>query len=75
MKDHPVAFASRTLSSAEKQYFQVDKEGLAIIFKVHRFTTTCWEDSSRYYLTTNPYSTCLEDQISDEFMLFTQVFP
>ena len=35
--EHPVAFASRTLSPAEKQYSQLDKEGLAIIFGIKRF--------------------------------------
>ncbi|VVC36912.1 Integrase, catalytic core,Ribonuclease H-like domain,Reverse transcriptase domain,Aspartic peptidase [Cinara cedri] len=33
-KEHPVVFASRTLNSAEKNYSQVDKEALAIIFGV-----------------------------------------
>ena len=33
----PVAFASRSLGSAEKKYSQLDKEGLAIIFGVKRF--------------------------------------
>ena len=35
--EHPVAFASRSLSSAEKNYSQLDKEGLAIIFGVKTF--------------------------------------
>ena len=35
--EHPVAFASRTLSPTEKQYSQLDKEGLAIIFGAKRF--------------------------------------
>jgi len=35
--EHPIAFASRTLSPAKKQYSQLDKEGLAIIFGVKRF--------------------------------------
>ena len=35
--DRPVAFASRSLTPAEKRYSQLDKEGLAIIFGVKRF--------------------------------------
>lgn len=33
----PVAFASRTLSSAEVNYSQIDREGLALVFGVTRF--------------------------------------
>ena len=39
--EHPVAFASCTLSPAEKKYAQLDKEGLAIVFGVKHFITTC----------------------------------
>lgn len=35
--EQPIAFASRSLSPAEKKYAQLDKEGLAIIFGVKRF--------------------------------------
>ena len=35
--ERPVGFASRTLSTAEKKYSQIEKEGLACIFGVNRF--------------------------------------
>ncbi len=35
--EHPVAFASRSLSPAERKYAQLDKEALAIVFGVKRF--------------------------------------
>ena len=42
--DQPVAFASHSLTPAEKRYAQLDKEGLAIIFSVkcfHQFLLGC----------------------------------
>ena len=36
---HPVAFASRTLTSSEKNYSQVEKEALSLIFGVRHFHT------------------------------------
>ena len=35
--EKPIGFASRTLSPAEKQYSQIEKEGLSCVFGVRRF--------------------------------------
>ncbi|XP_036340172.1 uncharacterized protein LOC118749483 [Rhagoletis pomonella] len=35
--EHPVAFASRSLTAAERNYSQLDREALAIIFSINHF--------------------------------------
>ena len=35
--EKPIAFASQSLAPAEKTYAQLDKEGLAIVFRVKKF--------------------------------------
>lgn len=35
--ERPVGFVSRTLTAAERNYSQLDKEGLAVIFGVKKF--------------------------------------
>ena len=37
----PIAFCSRTLAPAEKNYSQLDKEALALVFGTKKFTATC----------------------------------
>ena len=36
-QEHPIAFMSRTLSTSEKNYSQVEKEALSLIFGINKF--------------------------------------
>ena len=37
--EHPIALSSKTLSSSECNYSQIEKDGLVIIFRVKKFHT------------------------------------
>ena len=41
-QEKPIAYASRTLNSAERNYSQLKREGLAIIFGVNFFQLPLW---------------------------------
>ena len=50
----PVAFASRTLQPAEKNYSQLDREALAVIFAVKRFHAYIWGRPFKIYTDHKP---------------------
>ena len=43
--ENPIAFASRSLSPAERKYAQLDKGGLPLYLVCNIFVSTCWADT------------------------------
>jgi hypothetical protein len=50
--DHPLAFSSRKLSTTEINYTTTEREGLAMVYALQKFATTCWEDTLKCLLIT-----------------------
>lgn len=44
--ERPIAFASLSLSPSERNYAQVEKAALSLIFGIKRFTNICMGDDS-----------------------------
>ena len=53
-QERPIAFASRSLSRAEQNYSQLDKEALALVFGVERFHQYLWGTPFQAYTDHKP---------------------
>lgn len=63
-QERPIAFASRSLTSAEQNYSQLDREALAIIFSVDHFY---------YYLFDKHFELLTDNQPLSRFFIITQI--
>ena len=76
--EHPIAFASRTLNTAEKNYSVIEKELLAIVFAVKRFRCYLYGQTFTIYTDHNPlqYASTLKDSYGRiaRWTLFLQDF-
>ena len=45
--DHPIAYARRNLSFAERNYTITEREGLAMVYDLKNLDIICWVDTLR----------------------------
>jgi hypothetical protein len=45
--DHPISFASRKISTFERNYTTTEREVLAMVYVYRSLDTTCWEEILR----------------------------
>ena len=57
--DRPIAYASRTLTASEKNYSQLEKEALSLIFVVHTFHQYLYRHEFTLYTDHKPLTTIL----------------
>ena len=62
--DHPISFASRKLSSTERNYTMIEREGLVTVYALQKF---------RHYLL-GAYFKMFTDHSTLKYMVNTQVF-
>ena len=55
-QERPTAYASCSLAPAEKQYSQIEKEELTVVFRMKKFHQYLF--GRLFYLTTNHYKDC-----------------